>query len=104
MTKSKRAGSKKNSSRKMKLSGHHATFNDITRWYLEIFEQMGWMVLANAHGYQGKINCYKISISKFKMAVETKLSQTKDADQKQDLTIMLDYITILQNHVNKDFK
>jgi hypothetical protein len=38
------------------------------------------------------------------MAVETKLSQTKDADQKQDLTIMLDYITILQNHVNKDFK
>jgi len=102
MAKSKRAGSKKNTSRKVKSLTGHATFNDITQWYIQIFGQMGWMVLANAHGYKDKLNCYRTSISKFKMAVETKMSQIQDVDQKQDLMIMLNYMTVLQNHVNKD--
>jgi|MesohylFT_1024984.scaffolds.fasta_scaffold36302_2 hypothetical protein len=83
--------------------GFDATYNGIRMWYKSMFEQLGWMILAKSNGYRDKIISYKMSLQRLKTSIQKKHSTIKDADKKEDLSIMLKNTILLIDHVEKDF-
>ena len=80
-----------------------ATMHGIHVWYKSMFEQLGWMVLADKKGYTDKIISYKSSILRLKDALEYKMKHVSEKDRKDDLRIMQENLMILHDHVDKDF-
>ena len=68
-----------------------------------MFEELGWMILAKHHGFYDKINVYKNSIDRLKLAIEQKMKSVHEKDRKDDLAILHENVLILIDHVNKDF-
>ena len=81
-----------------------ATMHGLHKWYEKLFEELGWMVLANYKGMNDKIKMYKHSLERLKEHIECKINSVKEIDRKTDLKIIWDNVHILQEHVNKDFK
>ena len=80
-----------------------ATMHGINHWYEEMFEKLGWMVLAKHKGYTDKITTYKNSLMRLKQAIETKIASVHETDRKNDLKILHSNLMVLINHANKDF-
>jgi hypothetical protein len=80
-----------------------ATMYGIHVWYKSMFEQLGWMVLADKKGYTDKIISYKSSILRLHDALEYKMKHVSEKDRKDDLRIMQENLMILHDHVDKDF-
>lgn len=81
-----------------------ATMHGLYQWYKEMFEKLGWMVLAQSRGMTDKIQTYLNSLQRLHMALEQKISKIHDADKKEDLTIMLKNVEELLSHSQKDFR
>ena len=81
-----------------------ATMHGLYNWYKEMFEKLGWMVLAQSRGMTDKIQTYLNSLQRLHMALEQKITKIHDADKKEDLTIMLKNVEELLSHSQKDFK
>ena len=82
-----------------------ATHNGLQEWYKMKFEKLGWMILAKERGMNEKVMEYKNSLNRLEKSIEHKLKyHTKDPDRKEDLNIMLENLTILKQHVDKDFQ
>lgn len=78
------------------------TYKAINKWYNEMFENLGWMVLSKEKGMTYKINTYKKTLQKLKCAIEKKIGYIHDPDKKKDLQIMHENILILIKHAAKD--
>jgi hypothetical protein len=65
-----------------------STYQGIQKWYVSVFEKLGWMVLAHDRGMMDKITEYIHSVKRMEMAIQQKLNITTDPDQKQDLVLM----------------
>jgi predicted ATP-binding protein involved in virulence len=100
MTNSKKSSSPKKSTNKQH---YDVTFHGIMKWHDHMFEHLGWMILAQQHGYSDKINTYKKSINRLREAIEQKIEETNDKDKLQDLKILHKNTKLLIKHVNKDF-
>jgi hypothetical protein len=88
---------------KTKKCKNQATMQGLTKWYVSMFEKLGWMVLAKKLGdMEHKINAYKESLNRIEEKIECKIDTTKDIDQKNDLYIMLKNIRILKEHAFMD--
>ena len=87
--------------------GHYeccdATFVGIHFWFKSMFEELGWMVLAQHRGMTDKIMTYKHSVMRLKQAIEKRLKSTRDHDRKEDLKIMWENVCVLCDHIEKDF-
>ena len=94
---------KSRKNRNLKSDCSEVTFKSIGRWYQEMFEQLGWMVLAKEKGMTYKIAPYKMTLQKLKCSILKRHSSMYDVDKKKDLEIMLHNVEILIKHVNKDF-
>ena len=79
------------------------TLCGLHQWYEDMFEKLGWMLLAQRNGWTDKIMSYKNCINRLEDAIENRWKQVKDKDTKQDLYIMLDNVKCLKKHVDKDF-
>ena len=79
------------------------TLCGLHQWYEDMFEKLGWMLLAQRNGWTDKIMSYKNFINRLEDAIENRWKQVKDKDTKQDLYIMLDNVKCLKKHVDKDF-
>ena len=77
--------------------------HSLNKWYDEMFEKLGWMVLAKSRGMTDKINTYMNSIYRLKMALEQKINKVHEVDRKNDLEIMLHNVIILLAHAKHDF-
>ena len=80
-----------------------ATLHGLNHWYKEMFEKLGWMVLAHSRGMTDKIQTYLNSLERLHMALEQKIAKMQDADNKEDLTVMLKNVEELLSHSQKDF-
>jgi len=82
-----------------------ATMEWLKVWHQQMFEQLGWMVLANSKGYMNdKVQSYKKSLLRLEDKIKCKIESVHDLDKKKDLEIMLNNVKVLVAHVMKDFK
>ena len=68
------------------------------RWYVEVYEKLGWMVLAQQKGLKFKLEYYKKSIRLLKDELICKINSVQDYNKRNDLGI------ILERHDQKDFR
>ena len=80
-----------------------ATFMGLQMWFKDLYEELGWIVLAKEMGYDDKINSYKIRLKRFDQALAGAERELQDPDKIRDLNIMKDKIKVLEKHVHKDF-
>ena len=84
---------------------NQATFHALNHWYTDMFEKLGWMVLAKSKGgMNNKIISYKKSLERLCEHIECKKNQVTEIDRKMDLEIMLQNVKILMSHANKDLR
>ena len=98
MTKTRKVYRKKTSEKHVKATSH-----GIQKWYKKVFEELGWMILAQKKGYTEKIVAYRASLKRLKDAIETKMHKVSEKDRKEDLKIMHENLMTLMEHVDKDF-
>lgn len=82
---------------------YNATYHGLHKWYVAMFEKLGWMVLAKCKGgMELKIAAYKESIQHLKRELECKLDAVSEHDRKLDLKIMHENVCVLADHAAKD--
>jgi len=89
---------------RMHKGTYEVTFAGLNKWYVMEFEKLGWMILAKHRGYTDKVTTYLMSLQRLKEALEHKLTHLKEDDRKDDVHIMLNNLSILMDHANKDLK
>jgi hypothetical protein len=95
--------SRKYKNKTSKKCEYQSTTQGLVKWYIHLFEKLGWIVLANKHGMKFKVDNYKQSIRVLKEKIECKLNTIHDIDKRIDLTIILKNVIILDEHVRRDF-
>jgi hypothetical protein len=95
--------SMKGKTMKIKGCAHNPTYHSLRKWYESSFEKLGWMILAQQHGYTDKLTHYKSGVMRLRDCIAKKHSKMNDPDKKDDLRIMLDNVEVLIKHINKDF-
>jgi hypothetical protein len=80
-----------------------ATMHGLNNWYKEMFEHLGWMILAKDRNMTDKIQTYVNSLHRLVSALEQKVAKVHDVDHKEDLLIMWKNTKILLAHAQKDF-
>ena len=88
----------------MKLPKHSTTFHGVHHWYKSVFEKLGWMVLAEAKGYDFKVSTYKKSIEHLIKTIEHLLKEYEEHNKIHDLKVLLMNTKVLKAHVDKDFQ
>ena len=100
-TRKSKSGS--NNSTMYSLPENAATFHGLHHWHKEMFEKLGWMVLAKAKGMDYKISVYKKSIDHLIRSIKHVSEEYEDADRKHDLNVLLMQAECLKATVNKMF-
>ena len=69
-----------------KLPAYAVTMNGISAWYKDVFERVGWMVLAKAKGFKDKIATYKNSIRRLLVSIDH--LKYESVNRTQDLKVL----------------
>ena len=87
----------------LRLPKYASTMKGIQMWYRALFEKLGWMVLADAKGYNDKIEQYKRSISRLLKTIEHVMSEYENHDRIHDLKVLYMNTEVLHECVMKLF-
>ncbi len=75
----------------------------IMKWYVHLYEKLGWMVLAKHQGLVLAMEFYKRAIGVLKERIICKINDVRDYDKRNDLQIILNNVIVLENYVNSNF-
>ena len=75
----------------------------LKEWYNEVFEKLGWMVLASRDDRETKLTSYKEGLLRLHAALKEKHTYVTDVDDKNDIEIYLYNLDALIEHVRNDF-
>ena len=81
---------------------YESTYHGLENWFSNLFERLGWMVLAKEHHDANKLQCYIDSIDKWTRMATHKRNDTKYDEKREDLDIMLRKMTVLTTFVRKN--
>jgi hypothetical protein len=87
--------------RRNRLPKHAATMHGINHWYKHVFEQLGWMILAKAKGYDTKIAAYKMSVTNLIATIKHVMTEYENNDRKHDLRVILMHTELLREKMIK---
>ena len=79
------------------------TLNGLEKWTSHLYEQLGWMTLANETGGEDKVSSYIISMKKLKNSIESRLKIITSEDAKLDLENLLLNVKHLMKITSKIF-
>ena len=79
------------------------TLNGLEKWTCHMYEQLGWVALANETGNEDKVNSYIITIKKLKNSIESRLKIIISEDAKLDLENILSNVKHLMVITSKLF-
>ena len=82
------------------MHNHDCTFLGLHEWHNNMFEKLGWMIMAKSHNNDLKINTYIDSIKNLQECLHAKINNTIDQDRKNDLKILLDNTECLNMCIN----
>ena len=80
---------------------YNVTYHGLHNWSKAMFEKLGWMVLAHAHGHQEIIDTYLINISHLMKAIEERKKNLEEKNRKNDMDILMRNMEVLQKFVKK---
>lgn len=80
-----------------------STRSALQRWHDEMFEKLGWMVLAKEKGMDYKIDTYKKSLDNLIKTIKHVSSEYEDHNRKHDLHVLLRDVECLESFVTKHF-
>lgn len=83
---------------------YHTTYHGLEKWFVRLFEMLGWIILAIHNNYVTKVKSYIESIDHLKKALEEKITETKSLDQKSDLKNLLYNLKILHRFVHQHIR
>ena len=90
-----------NKTRRNRLPKHSSTMYGINHWYKHVFEQLGWMILAKAKGYDTKIAAYKMSVTNLIASIKHVMAEYENHDRKHDLKVILMHTELLGEKMTK---
>jgi hypothetical protein len=80
---------------------YETTFGGLSKWFVHLYEEYGWMILAKHHGMMDKTMVYKSSLKRFLCSAEKKMRSSISSEHKNDLKIMHEHIYLLSEHADK---
>lgn len=86
-----------------RLPKYASTMKGLQHWYKAMFEKLGWMVIAEAKGYNDKIEQYKRSISNLLKSIEHVMGEYEDHNRIHDLKVIYMNTEVLHEFVMKNF-
>ncbi len=81
-------------------------FNDIKEWTKTVIERLGHIVIASAEGEKEKVKQYKKVVKNLRITLNSIVKQAraqKDITIKNEASLLLSKIKILETHIKKDF-
>jgi hypothetical protein len=75
----------------------------LMKWYVHLYEKLGWMILAKHQGLVLAIEYYKRAIAVLKERIICKINDVRDYDRRNDLQIILNNVVVLEKYVNANF-
>jgi hypothetical protein len=78
---------------------YHTTYHGLERWFVNVFESFGWMMLAKNEKRTIKIKAYKESVKHLHAALRERLAVTTDPVRKMDLENLLHNLAILEEGI-----
>jgi len=85
------------------VAADDVTLHGLEKWTCHMYEQLGWMTLANEFGREDKVGSYITSIKKLKNSIELRLKIITSEDAKLDLTNLLSKVKHLFKITSKLF-
>jgi len=100
LTSSKISKTSKNSKTRSNHT-HDIKFESFNKLYNYVFTNLGWTILAKAHGNDNKVNHYMSSLHRLHNSIEQKIVSTHEIDKKIALMIILKNLKMLEQGAAK---
>jgi hypothetical protein len=93
------AQTRKNRGKKIPM--YAVTFHALHEWHKKMFEELGWMVLLKAKGFDYKITVYKKGIDHLLKAIDHLMKEYEDHNRKHDLNVLRMNVMVLREFAMK---
>jgi hypothetical protein len=87
--------------RKATLPPLASTMPSISAWYKNLFDRLGWAVLAKAQGKTYRVAAYKKSIASFLQTANHVGQEYENHNRQHDLNVFRLHVRALQDYTNR---